>query len=87
MTRDGERAIELISELGSRVGHLLSDMVPPAAQVRALPLGAARPLTLSPGEETAMLSARFPAELHRVPLGLSCPLKLGVPVVRFWPAV
>ena len=36
MTRDGERAIELINELGSRVGHLLSDMVPPAAQVHLL---------------------------------------------------
>jgi len=36
MTRDGERAIELINELGSRVSHLLSDMVPPAAQVHLL---------------------------------------------------
>ncbi|TMC36803.1 MAG: hypothetical protein E6J28_09345 [Chloroflexi bacterium] len=36
MTRDGERAIELINELGSRVAHLLSDMVPPAAQVHLL---------------------------------------------------
>jgi len=36
VTRDGERAIELINELGSRVGHLLSDMVPPAAQVHLL---------------------------------------------------
>ena len=33
MTRDGERVIELINELGSRVGNVLSDMVPPAAQV------------------------------------------------------
>jgi len=36
VTRDGERAIELINELGSRVGHLLSDMVRPAAQVHLL---------------------------------------------------
>ena len=36
MSRDGERVIELINELGSRVGHLLSDMVPPAAQVHLL---------------------------------------------------
>ena len=27
MTRDGERAIELINELGSRVGDLLSDQI------------------------------------------------------------
>ena len=36
MSRDGERMIELISELSSRVSHLLSDMVPPAAQVHLL---------------------------------------------------
>lgn len=36
MSRDGERLIELINELGSRVGHLVSDMVPPAAQVHLL---------------------------------------------------
>lgn len=36
MSRDGEHVIELINELGSRVGHLLSDMVPPAAQVHLL---------------------------------------------------
>ena len=36
MNRDGERLVELVSELGSRVGHALSDMVPPAAQVHLL---------------------------------------------------
>ena len=36
MSRDGEHVIELINELGSRVSHLLSDMVPPAAQVHLL---------------------------------------------------
>ncbi|MEO8745711.1 MAG: hypothetical protein ABI334_06810 [Candidatus Dormiibacterota bacterium] len=36
MTRDGERVIELANELASRVSHLLSDMVPPAAQVHLL---------------------------------------------------
>ena len=36
MSRDGERVIELMNELGSRVGHLVSDMVPPAAQVHLL---------------------------------------------------
>jgi len=36
MSRDGERVIELVNELGSRVGHLLSDMVPPSAQVHLL---------------------------------------------------
>ena len=36
MSRDGERMIELINELASRVGHLLSGMVPPAAQVHLL---------------------------------------------------
>lgn len=36
MTRDGERIIELVGELGSRAGHLLTDMVPPAAQVHLL---------------------------------------------------
>jgi hypothetical protein len=36
MTRDGERMIELMNELASRAGHLLSDMVPPAAQVHLL---------------------------------------------------
>jgi hypothetical protein len=36
VSRDGERVVELINELGSRVGHVLSDMVPPAAQVHLL---------------------------------------------------
>jgi hypothetical protein len=36
MSRDRERAIELISELGSRVGQVLGDMVPPSAQVHLL---------------------------------------------------
>ena len=36
MTRDGERLIELLNELGSRVTHVVSDMVPPAAQVHLL---------------------------------------------------
>ncbi len=36
MSREGEHVIDLINELGSRVGHLLSDMVPPAAQVHLL---------------------------------------------------
>ena len=36
MSRDGERVIELINELGSRVSNVLSDMVPLAAQVHLL---------------------------------------------------
>jgi len=36
MSRDGERVIELMNELGSRVGGVLQDMVPPAAQVHLL---------------------------------------------------
>ncbi|HEV2216581.1 MAG TPA: hypothetical protein VGV88_03305 [Candidatus Dormibacteraeota bacterium] len=36
MTRDGERAIELINELATRVGNVLTDMVPPSAQVHLL---------------------------------------------------
>ncbi len=36
MSRDGERMIELVNELASRVSHLVSDMVPPAAQVHLL---------------------------------------------------
>jgi hypothetical protein len=36
MTRDGERLIELLNELGSRVAHVMSEMVPPAAQVHLL---------------------------------------------------
>jgi hypothetical protein len=36
VTRDGERLIELMNELGSRVTHVMSDMVPPAAQVHLL---------------------------------------------------
>jgi hypothetical protein len=36
MSRDGERLIELVNELGTRVSHLLSDMVPPSAQVHLL---------------------------------------------------
>ena len=36
MTRDGERLIELINELGSRVTNVVSEMVPPAAQVHLL---------------------------------------------------
>jgi hypothetical protein len=36
MTRDGESLIELLNELGSRVTHVVSDMVPPAAQIHLL---------------------------------------------------
>ena len=36
MNRDGERLIELVNELGARVSHVLTDMVPPAAQVHLL---------------------------------------------------
>ena len=36
MSRDGERMIELVNELASRAGHLVSDMVPPSAQVHLL---------------------------------------------------
>jgi hypothetical protein len=36
VSRDGERMIELVNELGSRVSHLLTDMVPPSAQVHLL---------------------------------------------------
>ena len=36
MNRDGERLIELVNELGSRVSHVLTDMVPPSAQVHLL---------------------------------------------------
>ncbi len=36
MSRDGERLIELVNELVSRVSQLLSDVVPPAAQVHLL---------------------------------------------------
>jgi hypothetical protein len=33
---DRERVIELVNELGSRVSHVLADMVPPSAQVHLL---------------------------------------------------
>jgi len=36
VSRDSEKLIELVNELGARVSHLLSDMVPPAAQVHLL---------------------------------------------------
>ncbi|HEY1420333.1 MAG TPA: hypothetical protein VGG90_06460 [Candidatus Dormibacteraeota bacterium] len=36
MSRDGERMIEMMNEMASRVGHLVSDMVPPSAQVHLL---------------------------------------------------
>ena len=36
MSGDRERLIELVNELGSRAGHVLSDMIPPAAQVHLL---------------------------------------------------
>ncbi|HSP08824.1 MAG TPA: hypothetical protein VLU92_04430 [Candidatus Dormibacteraeota bacterium] len=36
MSRDGERMIELVNELGSRIGHMVSEMVPPSAQVHLL---------------------------------------------------
>jgi len=36
VSRDGERLIELVNELGSRVSHVLTDMVPPSAQVHLL---------------------------------------------------
>jgi hypothetical protein len=36
LSRDGEKLIELVNELGARVSHLLTDMIPPAAQVHLL---------------------------------------------------
>jgi hypothetical protein len=36
VSRDGERMIELVNDLASRAGHLVSDMVPPSAQVHLL---------------------------------------------------
>ncbi len=36
MSRDRERAVELVSELGTRVGQVLGDMIPPSAQVHLL---------------------------------------------------
>ena len=36
MSRDGERMIELVNELATRVGNVLTDMVPPSAQVHLL---------------------------------------------------
>jgi hypothetical protein len=36
VSRDGEKLIELVNELGSRISHLLTDMIPPAAQVHLL---------------------------------------------------
>jgi hypothetical protein len=36
VSRDGERLIELVSELGARMSNLLTDMVPPSAQVHLL---------------------------------------------------
>ena len=36
MSRDSEKLIELVNELGARVSHLLTDMIPPAAQVHLL---------------------------------------------------
>jgi hypothetical protein len=36
VSRDGEKLIELVNELGARVSHLLTDMIPPAAQVHLL---------------------------------------------------
>lgn len=36
MSRDGERVIELVSELTTRIGNVLTDMVPPSAQVHLL---------------------------------------------------
>ena len=36
MSRDGERLIELVNELGTRVSNVLTDMVPPSAQVHLL---------------------------------------------------
>ena len=36
MSRDGERVIELVNELATRIGNVLTDMVPPSAQVHLL---------------------------------------------------
>jgi len=36
VSRDSEKLIELVNELGARVSHVLTDMVPPAAQVHLL---------------------------------------------------
>jgi len=36
LSRDGERMIELVNELATRAGNLLTDMVPPSAQVHLL---------------------------------------------------
>jgi len=36
VSRDGEKLIELVNELGARASHLLTDMIPPSAQVHLL---------------------------------------------------
>jgi hypothetical protein len=36
LSRDGERVIELVNELATRIGNVLSDVVPPSAQVHLL---------------------------------------------------
>jgi hypothetical protein len=71
MSRDGERVIELVNELGQRVSHLVSDMVPPAAQVHllnaqrelitALMLIYEHRVTAGPGGRTGAAARRAPA--------------------------
>ena len=83
MSRDGERAIELVNELATRVGNLLSDMVPPSAQVHllnaqrelitALVLIYENRVTSGPGTRTRRSratgrAARSPRRVRKIPI-------------------
>ena len=68
MSGDRERVIELVNELGSRVGHVLSEMVPPAALITGPPImpeppSVPEPLTVTgvlPSELVGPLISRLP---------------------------
>ncbi len=65
MSRDGERLIELINELGTRVSHVVSDMVPHAAQVHLL------------NAQRELITALMLIYEHRVSTGTSGPSRSG----------
>ncbi len=73
MTREGERLIELVNELATRIGHVLSDVVPPRAQVHLL------------NAQRELITALMLIYEHRVTTGPDAPRR-GAPVSSRTPA-
>lgn len=73
MTREGERLIELVNELATRIGHVLSDVVPPKAQVHLL------------NAQRELITALMLIYEHRVTTGADAPRR-GSPASSRAPA-